>query len=377
MKELEIREGYFPQLTGIRAIAAFMVYIHHFNPFAERYFGKFTHDFFGKFHIGVTIFFVLSGFLISYRYLDNYKFEKAWFINYIQNRAARIYPVYFLLTTLTFIVQYINGDLGIVKTLILFGSNITFIRGFFDELKFTGIAQGWSLTVEETFYFLAPIIFLFSKKFRIYWQPAFLILIGILIVCIFQNFDFFGFFKDFRFMFLYTFFGRAFEFFCGIFLTLYLKKNKNLKNHFSSGIQKTSFGIIGIMVCIIGFILVKREAEFGIFQPLRIFINNIILPVFIALLFGGLIYENSWVKNILQSSLFEWLGKSSYIFYLIHLGIFHSALTSIFKSNSALNYILIFILLNIISLLIYKFIEHPLNRIIRSINFLKSNTATR
>ena len=131
------------------------------------------------------------------------------------------------------------------------------------------------------------------------------------------------------------------------------------------------------MVCIIGFILVKREAEFGIFQPLRIFINNIILPVFIALLFGGLIYENSWVKNILQSSLFEWLGKSSYIFYLIHFGIFHSALTSIFKSNSALNYILIFILLNIISLLIYKFIEHPLNRIIRSINFLKSNTATR
>ena len=56
----------FPALTGIRAVAAFMVYIHHRNPFDEVFFGKKIHDFFGEFHVGVTIFFVLSGFLITY-----------------------------------------------------------------------------------------------------------------------------------------------------------------------------------------------------------------------------------------------------------------------------------------------------------------------
>ena len=56
----------FPSLTGIRAIAAYMVFIHHYNTFAN----KGLHDFFGEFHIGVTLFFVLSGFLIAHRYYN-------------------------------------------------------------------------------------------------------------------------------------------------------------------------------------------------------------------------------------------------------------------------------------------------------------------
>ena len=47
--------------------------------------------------------------------------------------------------------------------LILF-LNIFFIRGFFDDLKFTGVGQGWSLTVEECFYLLAPVLFIGIKR---------------------------------------------------------------------------------------------------------------------------------------------------------------------------------------------------------------------
>ena len=65
----------FPALTGIRALAAFMVYIHHYNPFSIEFFGKYIHDFFSEFHIGVTIFFVLSGFLICNRYFDEPNFS--------------------------------------------------------------------------------------------------------------------------------------------------------------------------------------------------------------------------------------------------------------------------------------------------------------
>ena len=90
----------FPALTGIRALAAFMVFIHHYNPFNVASFGNYTHDFFNEFHIGVTIFFVLSGFLICNRYFDDPNFN---FKSYLTKRFARIYPMYFILTTLTFV----------------------------------------------------------------------------------------------------------------------------------------------------------------------------------------------------------------------------------------------------------------------------------
>ena len=53
--------SYIPALTGVRAIAAFLVFFHHFNqldfPFPLR-------RTFNEFHMGVTMFFLLSGFLI-------------------------------------------------------------------------------------------------------------------------------------------------------------------------------------------------------------------------------------------------------------------------------------------------------------------------
>ena len=94
----------FDELTGIRAIAAFMVFFHHNNMFSEKKFGIFIHDFVKELHVGVTMFFVLSGFLICYRYYDNIEIRnKKWILIYIQNRIARIYPMYFIMTTITFL----------------------------------------------------------------------------------------------------------------------------------------------------------------------------------------------------------------------------------------------------------------------------------
>jgi peptidoglycan/LPS O-acetylase OafA/YrhL len=125
---------YFNTLTGVRAIAAFMVYLHHFNPIPKEYR---IHYIIKEMHIGVTLFFVLSGFLIAYRYLDLYNFN---FRNYIINRVARIYPMYFLLTTITFLfILYNNFD---IKQLMVYGLNISMLKGFFTNFAFTGIPQG-------------------------------------------------------------------------------------------------------------------------------------------------------------------------------------------------------------------------------------------
>ena len=98
----------YPALTGVRAIAAYMVFIHHNDIFKENIFGKLIHDFFTEFHVGVTIFFVLSGFLICNRYFEDENFN---FKNYFVKRLARIYPMYFILTTITFIISKFSTNL--------------------------------------------------------------------------------------------------------------------------------------------------------------------------------------------------------------------------------------------------------------------------
>src|SRR6478735_4275673 len=63
-----------PALTGVRAIAMYLVFFHHFNP-PESATGSFIRGLIKEGHLGVTMFFVLSGFLIAYRYNGSLKPE--------------------------------------------------------------------------------------------------------------------------------------------------------------------------------------------------------------------------------------------------------------------------------------------------------------
>jgi peptidoglycan/LPS O-acetylase OafA/YrhL len=90
-------------------------------------------------------------------------------------------------------------------------------------------------------------------------------------------------------------------------------------------------------------------------------INTFFLPVFgIAPLFLGLIKEKTILQKFFSTKIILLLGKSSYIFYLIHLGIFVTILNKI-SSNQEF----IFIALNVISVVLYQYLESPLNKIIR------------
>ena len=350
----------FPALTGIRALAAFMVYIHHYNPFSVAIFGQYCHDFFNEFHIGVTIFFVLSGFLICNRYYEDQNFS---FKSYFIKRFARIYPMYFLLTTFTFLFFAIFQSQTNLIDLKNYFFNISFLKGFSDDLKFTGIAQSWSLTVEEVFYLLAPIFFLLIKKNKLFLliTPLFFVGFGLFLVSIFNGIDCYGFMKSINFMLDFTFFGRVTEFFVGIAVALLLRNNRfDLKYQ-----GFTNLGIFGIILSICGLVSLKVGTGFGVDTLSGKVINTFFLPVFgIAPLFLGLIKERTILQQFFSTKIILLLGKSSYIFYLIHLGIFVTILNKI-SSNQGF----IFIALNVISVILYLYLESPLNKIIRkSIN---------
>lgn len=348
---------YFTSLTGIRAIAAYMVYLNHFFLFHPVY-SKTAFAVFNELHIGVAIFFVLSGFLISYRYFD---YKHINFKVFIKKRFSRIYPMYFILTTITFISFAIYKNQYTITYLKIYILNITFFRGFFQDYIYSGIGQGWSLTVEEMFYFLVPIFFILIKKKKIFLFiiPLVFLGLGMVLVHFFDEINNFG-IKTFGlmnsglFMLNFTFFGRITEFFIGIGLALFVKKYlNNFKTKYF-----TAIGVGVIVLCVYLLMTLKVGKGDGKDCYPGVLINNLILPLFgVAPLFWGLISEKTIFSRILSSRLFVLLGKSSYAFYLIHFGVFVTLLNKI-----SANFLFEFVVLNLVSVFLYLYIETPLNR---------------
>jgi peptidoglycan/LPS O-acetylase OafA/YrhL len=363
--------SYFPALTGIRAIAAYLVFIHHYNPFYVKYFGTAVHYFFSEMHIGVTMFFVLSGLLLCLRYYDNFSHDFTSFYNYMVKRFAKIYPVYFLVLTLNFIYCLNTGFFATTpyqNGWIYYLGGLTFLKGFFAGAATTFVGQAWSLTVEECFYLFCPLFFLLIRKNdrSIFLLPIFLLLFGVLLVLAFSQGEFFGFFQNFRFLFNFTFFGRCIEFFIGIGLALAFKRLPAGRKMNAKGMF-TYLGIANIIVCTWLISRFHTPANYGDYHPIGILINNVILPlVGISVLYWGLLTEQTFISKILTTPLFSLLGKASYTFYLVHLGVFSSLLTRFVSTNV----VVIFIGLNLIAVFLYKAFEHPLNGWIKK-NFIK------
>lgn len=356
-------KDYIPALTGLRAVAAYMVFLHHFNPFAE---GTTLYDFVNEFHVGVTLFFVLSGFLITHRY---YHREKLDFKKYMLNRVARIYPLYFLLTSLTILVAAMHASPGsYIKLFKTFVYNITFIRGYVESMKFSGVAQGWSLTVEETFYFMAPLFFLLHKKraWTFILMPLALLLIGWMLVtrCEGGCSSFMG---SYDLMFNYTFFGRSFEFFAGMALSFFVHR---YKDRFQSR-YATYLGLLSSLLLIYLLGACRGTEDFGIRTSWGKLINNVLIPAAGLLpLYWGLITEKTFLSKALSSKIFILLGKSSYAFYLVHMGVIQLFLARYISQSWIL-----FILLNLVSIGLYRWIEEPINLFIRRNVFVAKKPA--
>lgn len=353
-------KNYFTALTGVRAFAAYMVFFHHQNQTNIFHLPVFIFDMLKELHVGVTVFFVLSGFLITYRYYDSVVLTRHWLKKYAINRIARIYPMYFLLTACAFLFQVFYEHIKPGSATLL--SNLFLVKGFFDQLKFTGIPQSWSLTVEECFYFSAPLIFLFQQKTRKSFLLIFLLLgLGFLLVQFNSGSSGYAFMGSNRFMLIYTFFGRSFEFFTGIYLALYLK-NISHKNRENKSIIYTMAGVVSftIILATMAFVASAENVKFSIYSYPGILLNNFMLPLAIVLFFYGLLTEKTCIRKMMEWPLLQLLGKSSYVFYLIHLGFVVSIIDIIFPiKNVYLHLVVLFILLNLASIMLYKWVEDP------------------
>lgn len=348
---------YIPALTGYRAIAAWMIFVLHFFPFKNPAFPQFLKDFISQWHIGVDLFFVLSGFLIAFRYFDQHPID---FKKYMVNRFARIYPMYFIITAGVFIAFIIQNETWNTEKTIEAILSFTMTKALFEKYFFAaGISQGWTLTLEELFYITAPFYFILIRKAKMWlWiLPLLIFIFGTLLKMLTDiPSNTVGFLQDNIAVFI-------FEFFAGIALALFIKKNQELRFKINGGV--TYFGISFILL----YLLFN---PFGYASPDYIrTIQVILLSVLgIAPLLWGLIFENTPVKKLLSTKYMVLLGKSSYIFYLIHKGF----IPMFIYDYIAENVLLIFIIINVLSILMYKYIEEPLNGWIRKKYAQKTNS---
>lgn len=366
---------YFPALTGFRALAAFLVFFHHFSPVEKSHWAC---AIIREGHIGVTLFFVLSGFLIAYRYpwLQERRpflaFGDRRFWQFCVNRVARIWPVYMVLTVLTL---WLHGDTDRE----IWITNLTFLRGYSQRLKFTGVAAGWSLTVEETFYFLAPFLFALlldccstlTRERRLSERGALRLSIvaaavgfllignGLVSVCRAMGWPYF---EDNKLMISFTFFGRSFEFLCGYYAARMLRRNEADGTAYvpRSGLR-TGFSLAACASVMYGLSRLQNETGMGFHHPSAPLLLNVLMPPFAAGLVYCLATERTWVSRFLSTRLMVELGLASYCFYLLHQKDLHHFL----KPRLWNNLFCVFVATNVISWLAYRLFEEPMNRGIR------------
>ncbi|QTV07031.1 acyltransferase [Faecalibacter bovis] len=229
--------------------------------------------------------------------------------------------------------------------------SFTMTKALFDDFFLSGVGQGWTLTLEEIFYLFAPLYFVLIKR-----SKYFLIIIPFVVFFIFTFIknqlniegNIYGFLQK-------NISTYIIEFFVGISVAILVLKDKIKRKGFY-----TYFGII-----FLALYLIFRQYLIGPLNLKNEFIHFIEMFVFcafgIAPIIIGLIYEKTFVQKFLSLKLMVILGKSSYIFYLIHKGFIPIFIDEHITNNK----LLLFIILNIISYFMFIYIEEPLNHFIR------------
>lgn len=299
--------GYIPGLDGLRAIAVLIVLVAHLG---------FEHIVPGGF--GVTVFFFISGFLITRLLLAESEKSGIGLKNFYARRFVRLYPA---LLFMLFGTVAIYGLMGIgtptgteLSAGIFYFTNIfqVITRATTDGLPFMPWTHLWSLAVEEHFYLIFPAFMLLCRN---NWKRAALILIGLLaVIPLWRAYIMFGTnlpYADYNYMMTDA---RIDSLAWGCLLSVLLHLKGNLKAF------KPLLGIIPTLLagCAIMASFLIRDETFR--YTLRFTLQGAALYVLMlnfyylkALDFAVSIAEWKWLA---------WTGKISYALYLWHVPLY-------------------------------------------------------
>ena len=334
---------YRPELDGLRAFAVVAVIINHINK-----------DILPGGYLGVDIFFVISGYVITASLFAK-KSKNFWdfLAAFYTRRIKRLLPalIFFVVIISIFMFLFIPDprENGILRTGLtsLFGlSNLYLVKissNYFSQAsELNMFTHTWSLGVEEQFYFIFPLLFWFAVFFFKKGKPAknlFFIILFLTII----SFSFF--------IFLYqknqniTYFlmpTRFWEISSGT--LLFLIQDKSF--YFIKQLKKVPSIYLLVLILVIMFLPIPFN----------------IVPTFLIVFFTSLLILNlqsdSYLLKLFCNKNITYIGKISYSLYLWHWGVLSISLWTIGINWITLPFqILLMFLLAVFS---YKFIETPM-----------------
>ncbi|MES2391524.1 MAG: acyltransferase [Acidobacteriota bacterium] len=154
-----------PALTSVRFFAAIYVIVFHFELQSSLNSFPLLQQFILSGYTGVTLFFVLSGFILAYNYSSRSSAKNFWIA-----RFARVYPVYFISLILALLLLAIGHRIPhpmalATHSLLSFALIQSWIQNSGNMIN----PPSWTLSVEAFFYALFPILILFAHRIRMRW----------------------------------------------------------------------------------------------------------------------------------------------------------------------------------------------------------------
>jgi peptidoglycan/LPS O-acetylase OafA/YrhL len=336
-------DNYRPDIDGLRAIAVSAVVIHHAFP-------QFFHGGF----IGVDIFFVISGYLISSIILDNLAQGKFSFTDFYARRVKRIFPALFLVLACTLAYGWYvltpNEYKALGKHTVagsFFLSNFAFWQeaGYFDASAVEKpLLHLWSLAIEEQFYIFWPLILFALHRSH---QPKKIWILGLLVVSLGVNFWLVRHDPNAAF---YNPLGRFWEMMMGAFLAA-SRRDPNTTN---TGSQAKSQWLSTLGILLLAVVMVKLNPE-------RRFPGGWALAGTLGTCLLIAAGPQGWFNRyVLSSKPMVWIGLISYPLYLWHwplLAYPHIELGEMPRIRYQIGWVLLAVLL---AWLTYFLVERPI-----------------
>jgi len=287
---------FFKRLDGIRGLAILAVVWHHslgLNPS--------TNPIFTRGYLGVDLFFVLSGFLITTLLLREYERNGTISLKefYIR-RTLRIFPVYYAFL-LMLLIWYGLTDKDTFNTYLeVFPYYALYLTNWLSSDTSQIFERGWSLAVEEQFYLFWPGLLLILGAYRTKVSITLLVMVSI-ILTISMDDGAFGYwlkhFIPFRTIFV------------GALLAFTLHNINSFSNFFIVLTHRFTAPIL-IVLIILMLSMASSAINGGI---------ELVLHIMFALLIGTIVInENSYTAIIIGNRLFSIIGIVSYGIYIFH-----------------------------------------------------------
>ena len=284
-------------IQGLRAVAVLLVFFFHLNP--NLLSGGF---------VGVDVFFVISGYLISGIILHKKEQNKFQFVDFYISRFKRILPAYLIFLLVTFlgaIMLYLPSDILGVRNGV-FWSSIFYSNKYLSTLDtYFGMSSQenpllhtWTLAIEMQFYFLLPILLFFIKNKKLLNYVIFLITI-VLLGYSFVNSTY----LHNKEMMYFSLPARIPEFLIG---TLFVMNQEKIQNATKGG--RDIISIVSVITILVSSVFFSGNTNFpGLW---------VLLPCLGAAFL--LIDMEGVVSKFLSNKFLVHLGELSYSIYLWH-----------------------------------------------------------